>query len=123
MWSLLWAVEDFSNPIVITVVGMVLASLGAAVTAVMSYLTNRDKLAYDADRIRLEKDVTMLKAQDERCRQDIAQLRQDRDGFREEVERLQTQREGDARETRQLREELDELRRRPRRSGQPGHGP
>lgn len=98
------------TPIIVTVIGMVIASVGAAITSITGYLSNRDKLKYDAERVKLFQDVASLKRREEVCQRDIAQLQEDRENFRGQVAKLQTQMERDTHETQELRRELRELR-------------
>lgn len=63
------------TPILVTVVGMVLAALGAAVTAVTSYMTNRDKLRFDAERIKDRADIAYLKQREKECLEETAEMR------------------------------------------------
>lgn len=82
---------------IITVVGMVLASLGASVAALFSWLSARDKLRYDAKIIKLESDISNIQ-------KDILECNNEKEKLRERIEKIEQERQ---QESKELRERIE----------------
>src|SRR3990167_598729 len=65
---------DSQTGIAVTIVGMVLASLGASITAMFTYLSSRDKARFEADVLKIksmfDSELIVLKAAVDECDND-----------------------------------------------------
>lgn len=100
-----------------TIVAMILASFGAVVTAVLSYLAARDKSRFDARMIQMEVVVRECEEDRSECRQRVDVLQASHDTLRTEAEkagheraRMEGQQHAMEREIGELRSEVSELR-------------
>lgn len=99
----LLAEADVSTPVVVTVVGMVITSLGAFGAAFLSYLSNRDKLRFDSRTALMEQNLSnMLKAN--------LECEADRDDLKERASKLEDARDRHEKEVVYLRREVAALR-------------
>lgn len=96
--------------------GPVLTVIGGTVTAAFTFLTLRERLRYDAEKVKLRLDVESLqrdrdssRVREEECAKQLNEIRTDYAPLRDKVVRFEAWAERDEREKKELLAEVAEL--------------